>query len=143
MPNDFFAPIAVVILVGVAGIAFSSAFVSGTPEQTANESLTVDYTTEVSVAQSAIEYGDSPVLTNSSGDELERGTDYAWNNTVGNVTFSNTPNTTSGETVAIEYRYRQPDETQQTTGQTLNASTTVLALAVMLLAVGYVVREVL
>jgi len=130
------------MLLAVAAVAFSPAFVAGTDRNTAvNESITVDYTQPVSVANDAVEYGETATVYDADGNELAAGTDYSWNATAGNVTWQNTSQTTDGETAAITYDYRTADDQQRTTAGIVSIFGTALMFLGPLLAVGYVYRE--
>lgn len=114
--GDSIAQVAVVILLlGLAVPALATAHEqAGTPVEY-EEMLTVDYNTPSAVNEnSTVEnYGDDPTLTNSSNGQLVAGTDYEWNATSGEVTWFNTSNTTSGESVDIIYRaHQRTGETQ-------------------------------
>lgn len=85
----------------------------------ANEQLTVNYSVESGVdePQYVRTYLDNETIVDSGGTTLTEGTDYEWNTSVGNVTWIDTTETSEGETVTIDYAYRQPtDGTRLTAG---------------------------
>lgn len=99
-----------VLLLQAVGVGYSDA------AQTAgvtNESMTVNYSAPVSVANtSAHAYSDTVTIYNASGSELVADTDYTWHSSNGSVSWANTTNTTDGETAAISYDYEyHSDET--------------------------------
>jgi len=144
MSNDLFGVIALIIILGVGAVAFAPAYVDGTDRQSVtNESITVDYNVPQSVAESGLEYDDTVAVYNSSGDKLAAGSDYAWNATAGNVTFQNTSATTDGETASISYQYRSASEQHETRAGIAGFVGQALTWLLVLLAGGYVFREVL
>jgi len=145
MSNDLFGVVAVVVVLGVAGVALGPAFAdSADRAAVVNESISVNYQTEQSVSQHSIDYSGTVTVRNASGSELTAGDDYRWDSSVGNVTWLNTTRTSSGESASISYGYAAPSEQQQTRADTLGALSRVVGLVLpFLLAVGYVIREVL
>lgn len=141
MSNDLFGVVAIVLVVAIGAVAFGPAFVAGSDRVDASESLTVDYASNVSVSESGLRYAESVTITNSSGGELEPGTDYAWLAGAGAVDFRNTSATTSGETVEIVYEYREAGDRQRTVAGVVNALHLPLVLVIFLLAGGYIFRE--
>jgi hypothetical protein len=141
MSNDLFGVVAIVLVVAIGAVAFGPAFVAGSDRVGASESLTVDYASNVSVSESGLRYADSVTITNSSGGELERGTDYVWLVEKGAVDFKNTSATTSGESVEIAYQYREADDRQRTTAAIVETLHLPLVLVLFLLAGGYIFRE--
>jgi hypothetical protein len=140
MSNDLFGVVAVLLVVGVGVVAFTPAFASGSDRVTAVDTLTVDYSGEQSVSESGLRYADSVIVT-ENGTQLEPDVDYQWNETAGNVSFVNTSATTSGDSVEVEYQYRQADARQQTIGGVVEALGIPLTFLLFLLAGGYVFRE--
>jgi hypothetical protein len=144
MSNDLFGVIALIIILGVGAVAFAPAYVDGADRQSVtNESITVDYATPQSVSESGLEYDDTVTVYNSSGAQLDAGTDYEWNATSGNVTFQNTSATTDGETASISYQYRAASEQHETRAGIAGFVGQALTWLLVLLAGGYVFREVL
>lgn len=143
MSNDLFGAIALLLVLGVAAVAFGPAYVSGADRvSVTNESITVDYDTPQSVDEEGLEYADAVTVRNASGDELAAEA-YRWNTTSGNVTFQNTSTTTEGESATISYQYRAADEQHETRAGILAFSGQALTWLLVLLAGGYVFREVL
>lgn len=144
MSNDLFGVIALLIILGVGAVAFAPAYVDGADRQSVtNESITVDYTDQQPVAESGVTYDQTVTVYNSSGAELAAGTDYAWNATAGNVTFSNTSATSDGATATISYQYRAASEQHETRAHIAGFVGQALTWLLVLLAGGYVFREVL
>lgn len=144
MSNDLFGVIALIVILGVGAVAFAPAYVDGADRTTVtNESITVDYSGSQPVAESGLEYADTVDVYNASGAELAAGTDYDWNATDGNVTFQNTSATTDGETATITYQYREASEQHETRAGIAGFVGQALTWLLVLLAGGYVFREVL
>jgi len=141
MTNDLFGLVVIVLVVAIGAVAFGPAFVSGSDRVDASESLTVDYANNASVSESGLRYDERVTITNSSGGELEPGTDYVWLVEEGAIDFRNTSATTSGETVQIEYQYREAGDRQRTTAAIVNTLNIPLVLVIFLLAGGYIFRE--
>jgi len=141
MSNDLFGVVAIVLVVAIGAVAFGPAFVAGSDRVETSESLTVDYAGNVSVSEGGLRYGDSVTITNSSGGELEPGTDYVWLVEQGAVDFQNTSATTSGESVEIAYQYREAGDRQRTAAAIVKTLNIPLVLVVFLLAGGYIFRE--
>jgi len=141
MSNDLFGVVAIVLVVAIGAVAFGPAFVAGSDRVDASESLTVNYASNVSVSESGLRYAESVTITNSSGGELEPGTDYVWLVEQGAVDFRNTSATTSGEVVEIAYQYREAGGRQRTVAGVVNALHLPLVLVIFLLAGGYIFRE--
>lgn len=80
-----------------------------------NESITVDYSDPVQVAETGVAYthNDTVTVYNSSDALLVPGTDYDWNATSAAVTWYDTANTTDGETASITYDYTAPPDSNQ------------------------------
>jgi hypothetical protein len=136
MSNDLFGVIALIVILGVGAVAFAPAYADGADRQSVtNESITV--------AESGLEYDDTVSVTNSSGAELAAGTDYDWNATAGNVTFQNTSATSDGETATISYQYREASAQHETRAGIAGFVGQALTWLLVLLAGGYVFREVL
>jgi hypothetical protein len=141
MTNDLFGLVVIVLVVAIGAVAFGPAFVSGSDRVDASESLTVDYASNVSVSESGLRYAEGVTITNSSGGELEADSDYVWLVEEGAIDFRNTSATTSGETVQIEYQYREAGDRQRTTAAIVNTLNIPLVLVIFLLAGGYIFRE--
>lgn len=144
MSNDLFGVIALIIILGVGAVAFAPAYVDGADRQSVtNESITVDYTSPQSVSESGLEYDDTVAVYNSSGAQLDAGADYEWDATAGNVTFQNTSTTSDGETATVTYQYRAASEQHETRAGIAGFVGQALTWLLVLLAGGYVFREVL
>jgi len=99
----------VTLLLG-ANAAYASPS-STTVETVSDEEMTVNYTVESSAdAEYARNFLNNETITDSDGNTLSEGTDYDWNTSNGNVTWYDTAETTSGETVTIDYAYNRPTE---------------------------------
>lgn len=142
MSNDLFGVVAVLLVVGLGVVAFTPAYASGSDRVTAVDTLTVDYQTEQSVAESGLRYADSVTVT-VNGSVLESGVDYRWDERTGNVTFINTSATTTNDSADIRYQYREAGTRQQTVGAVIEALGTPLVFLLFLLAGGYVFRELI
>lgn len=138
MSNDLFGAVAVLVIIGVGVVAFTPAFASGADRVTASDTVSVDYDNASTVSESGLRYDDEITATNASGTELEAGVDYEWNETDGNITFSNTSATSSGESVDVVYQYREADDRQQTIGTVIQGLGLPLVMLLFLLAGGYV-----
>lgn len=110
--GDSIAQVAVVILLlalSVPALATAHEY-SGTP-LSYEETLSVDYSSTSSVSEGAtVEgFGTDPTLSND-GSILVEDEDYRWNSSSGAVTWINSSNTTSGDTVVIGYAAYQRTE---------------------------------
>jgi len=112
--GDSIAQVAVVILLLVLAVpALATANeLAGTPLEY-SEQVTVDYSTDSSVSESATVEGYSETVTiTADGTQLVAGTDYVWNDSAGTVDWQDTTNTTAGQTASIEYSaYQRTGET--------------------------------
>jgi len=143
MSNDFFGVVALLMILGIGAVAFGGVYANGgAPERVDNETVTVDYSSPQSVQQSGLSYDDRVTVRNGSGAVLDAETDYQWNATSGEVTFLNTSATTSGGDATITYQYRAETDTHQSTGRVISMLSTFLTWGLILLAGGYVFREV-
>lgn len=103
MGDTKFGALVILVLIGVTVGVLPAAMADGASETTVtDEELTVDYDAESSVAESGDFYSEIVEIDNA-GTTLEAGTDYTWNNEIGNVTWIDTTATTEGDTVAINY----------------------------------------
>lgn len=102
---------AVILLLALAVPALATAHEFAGSPTPYSEDMTIDYTNESAVSQPAtVEgYGTDPVVS-VDGDELVRGTDYTWSASTGTIDWSNTANTSSGDTATVEYRAFQRTE---------------------------------
>jgi hypothetical protein len=100
-----------------------------------NESITVDYSAPVAVQSQPdpVRYNDTVTIENATGDVLTAGTDYAWNETSGEVTWFDTNATTDGETAYIDYQYYTPTESQAAGGGLMQIGGIGLVLLLFLL----------
>jgi len=98
----------VVLLLGLSVPALGAAYADAGTPMDYSETLTVDYTTDSTVSETATSegYGPNPTIT-ADGSQLEAGSDYLWNDSDGSVDWINTTNSTSGDTAAIEYSANQ------------------------------------
>jgi len=143
MANDLFGVVALLVILGIGGVALGPAAVSGGElVEVAGEPVTVDYSGNVSVDESGQRYADRVSVTNASGAELDRRTDFTWNATTGNLTFANTSATTAGDTVSVDYQYRQQTPLVTGIAEIINTLGVVVAWGLLILASGYVIREV-
>lgn len=114
--SDTIVQLAVVILLlGLAVPTLATAHSdAGTPFEF-EDSVTVSYSGSVSVGATSTSegYGGAPTLVNATGTTLVAGTDYSWDSDTGEISFQQTANTTSGESITITYRaYQRTDETE-------------------------------
>lgn len=113
--GDSIAQLAVVILLLVLAVpALATAYdYAGTPFDQ-SEDLTVDYTDGSQVSANAtLEGYDDPEIVTQDGTTLVEGDDYAFDESSGDVTWYNTSNTSSGDTVTAEFvAYQRTAETQ-------------------------------
>jgi hypothetical protein len=112
--GDSIAQVAVVILLLSLSVpALATAYeYAGTPIAY-EEDVTVDYNATVAVSENAtVEgYGDDVQVT-TDGTGLVRGADFTWDASAGELSFSDTANTSSGDTARVEYRaYQRTEET--------------------------------
>lgn len=112
--GDTVAHVAVVILLlllAVPALATAHEY-AGTPFEY-QESITVDYSSATNVSENAtVEgYGENVTIV-VDGTELVAGSDYAWDDSDGQVTWYNSSNTTDGDAATIEYvAYQRTAET--------------------------------
>jgi hypothetical protein len=143
MANDLFGVVALLVILGIGGVALGPAAVSGGElVEVAGEPVTVDYSGTVAVDESGQRYADRVTVRNASGAELDRRTDFTWNATAGNLTFSNTSATTAGNTATVDYQYRQQTPLVTGIAEIINTLGVVIAWGLLILASGYVIREV-
>lgn len=131
MPDgDTIAQVAVVVvLLGLSAPALATAHdYAGTPYEYTEE-LSVDYSSSTAVSETATRegYGRNVTIV-VDGTTLERGVDYEWNATSGEVTWSNASATTDGETATITYRAYQRTPQTQAAWTTLAPLTTLFGL---------------
>ncbi|MFW5905408.1 MAG: hypothetical protein ACOCUO_01010 [archaeon] len=104
-----------VVLVGVLGIAWAvSAQYDQAPETTTNvtdEDIVADTGnwTGVDAPDYALSFDDE-TITNSSGTQLDEGSDYDWNSSTGEIHWYNTSAVSDGETMQIDYSYSAKTE---------------------------------
>lgn len=80
-----------------------------------NESVTADpgNTTTVDAPSYALRYQDNETITNSTGTQLQEGTDYEWNTSTGEITWFNTDSVSDGEQMTVDYTYVSKSETSR------------------------------
>lgn len=129
----------VVLVVGslAAGASLSSAthvFV------VQNESVTVDYNTNTTVANAdvAVSFYDNETVRNASGAALTEGTDYEWDSANGTINWLNTAATTDGASATMSYAYDAPSQRSRDLSGVLTLVGQGLALLVLLMG-GFVV----
>jgi len=99
----------VTILLGANAVYASPS--STTTETVSGEQMTVNYSVESSAdAEYARTFLNNETITDSDGNTLTEGTDYAWNTSNGNVTWFDTAETAADEIVTIDYAYQRPTE---------------------------------
>ncbi len=113
--GDTIAQVAVVVLLLVLSVpALATAYdYAGTPMDY-EETVSVDYQNETEVSEPATleGYGDEPTIV-VNGTTLVRGTDYAWNDSAGEITWYDTANTSSGADARVEYAaYQRTAQTE-------------------------------
>lgn len=101
----------------------------------ANESISVDYTSESSVDADAAEYSSTVTVRNETGVSLENGTDYVWDGQNGTVDWQNTDNTDDGDTAYIDYEYHARTQTTSLAHNTLNVLGAVIPILVVVVVV--------
>jgi hypothetical protein len=142
MANDLFGVVALLVVLGIGGVALGPAAVAGGElVDVSGEPVTVGYGSPTAVDESGERFTDEVRVTNASGAELDRRTDFRWNSTTGEITFLNTSSTTVGETATINYQYRQQTALTSGLADIINTLGVVLTFGLMILAAGYVMRE--
>jgi hypothetical protein len=130
----------VAILLGLvlpaANIGYAGA---QTLQPVTGESVTVDYDSPVAVDQEAGTYSDSVTVRNATGSELAAGTDYTWDASAGELSFSNTSNTTDGESANIDYSYEGHSQTDKNIDGVLSNVGGWIGLLLLLVAVATLV----
>jgi hypothetical protein len=101
----------VVVLVAVLLPAANFAYAEQATTTTVQEEIQVDHGASTSVATNAAVYGDNVTITTSGGNTLEADSDYRWDAAFGSVYWPENSDAPDGETVDIEYRYSESDDT--------------------------------
>lgn len=99
------------------------------------ESITVDYSQPTPVDIDAVRYSDTVTITNADDNTLTAGIDYTWNASTGEVTWINTPATTDGDPVSIDYGYYKRSQETDLASGVLSPLIKVVALMVIMVAV--------
>jgi len=132
--------IAVIVVVLLAGAAFSAFAIADTAQDDAaqenatvtNETLTQEAGTYQLVSQATDEFttgfNDSVTVYNSSDVELTAGADYRWNATDGAILFESSPRTQDGASANITYQYQQNTAGVQEVSGPLNTITANMGL---------------
>lgn len=109
--------VAVVLFVAVVGVAFATLQITDTARGEANRIQEFQENESISqevgiwqfvnkaVADDTAGFNDNVTVYNSTGVELERGTDYEWNESDGKINYKNTPKVTDGNVGNISYVY--------------------------------------
>jgi hypothetical protein len=143
MANDLFGVVALLVVLGIGGVALGPAAVSGGElVQVDGEPVSVSYGSPTPVDESGQRFADRVTVRNATGDELDRRTDFRWNSTTGEITFLNTNSTTAGNTATVDYQYRQQTALVAGIAEIINTLGVVIAWGLLILASGYVIREV-
>lgn len=126
-----------VVLVGVLGIAWAvGAQYQAAPEQTytANESVAASVGNWTAVGPSyAQSFYDNETITNSSGTQLQEGTDYDWNTSTGAVRWYDTSSVSDGEQMQIDYAYSAKTEQARTARKILSVPINIILPAGVLI----------
>lgn len=118
--SDTITQLAVVILLlGMAvptlGVAYSD---SSTPTQY-SESAVVDYTADYNLNETATDEGYGNIEITVDDQQLVEGTDFRFDSTAGSVEWTNTTNTSAGDTASIDYTAAQRTVETETAYQIL------------------------
>jgi len=106
-----------VVLAGVMGVAWAvGAQYQDAPETThsvTDEAATADVGnwTSVDAPDYATSFYDNETITNSSGTQLQEGSDYDWNASTGSIRWYDTASVDDGESMSVDYSYRSKTET--------------------------------
>jgi len=111
--GDSIAQVAVVILLlslAVPALATAHEY-SGSPFEY-SDSAAVDYNNTTSVSQPATAEGYSTniTITTENGKVLNAGEDYQWNDSTGDINWTDNVNTNDGEAVTVDYAAYQRTE---------------------------------
>jgi len=134
-----------VILVAVLGIAWAvGAQYQQAPETTTNvtdEDVVADVGnwTAVDAPEHARSFGDDEVITNSSGTQLDEGSDYDWNASTGEIYWYDTSSVSDGETMQADYSYTSKTEEARTARQVLSVPIEIILPAGVLIVVAMAV----
>jgi len=132
--------LAVVALFAVLLLPMINVAYEGTAEPATvdNESIVVDYNETVSVdeAPEAFQFNESVTARNSSGGELEAGTDYTWDAENGSVTWINTTATSDGEEASISYGYTVQSQTNENIAAILAPLSAPLGYLILIIGLG-------
>jgi len=143
MANDLFGFVALLVVLGIGGVALGPAAVSGGElVQVDGEPVSVSYGSPTPVDESGQRFADRVTVRNATGDELDRRTDFRWNSTSGEITFLNSSSTAAGDTATVDYQYRQQTALVTGIAEIINTLGVVIAWGLLILASGYVIREV-
>lgn len=113
--------VAVLVVVGLPLGLNTAASDSGQLEVVENETVTVDYDSDIDLGPDhAYNFSDTVEVRNSSDAVLEEGTDYEWNATDGTLRFLNSSATSEGESATVTYEYQAQTAETRTVGTTLS-----------------------
>jgi len=115
-----------VILVATLGTAWAvGAQYQQAPETTTNvtdEEVVADVGnwTAVDAPDHAQSFGDDEVITNSTGTQLDEGSDYDWNASTGEIRWYDTSSVSDGETMQADYSYTSKTQEARTVRKVLS-----------------------
>lgn len=124
---------ALVLLIPLAGAGYDDA----TQPREANETAEVVYSNPYELQQQDVAGYGNLTVTNSSGTQLVNTTDYTFDRGNGEVDFSNTSKTSSGELVTVNYTFFVHTEAQRTSETVLASLAPWLGLLLVVAAMGY------
>jgi len=131
--------VGIVLVLTMAGGAYGDATVQETVD---NQSVTVNYSTGSQLdATDVVSYGDATVR-NASGDVLTEGTDYDYEQSVGEINWTNTANTTAGTNATVTFDHVTHQEQARLVATLLQPLSTVLGFAPWLVGLGVVLLVV-
>jgi len=138
MGDTKFGALVIFAVVGFLVAGGGSALVAGAQANAVdNESFSVDYTSDYSVAETGIEYRYEVTVRDKNFNELTRGIDYEWDESSGDVTMLDTSATNSGETAYVTYTVEQVTDESERYADLIGPLLVALALtAALILGLG-------
>ena len=126
-----------VVLGGFAVTASANEVASNT-RTVANETVVVEYDTDLRVRQAGAQAMlDGETVRNAGGDELTEGVDYEYDTDAGTVRFLNTTNTSAGAPARVSYDYvGRPASTRAVMGIMPTLATGLAYLGLLLAPLG-------
>lgn len=127
--------VGVVLFLSMAGGAYADATVNKTID---NQSVSVNYSVDSQLdATDVVSYGGATVR-NSSGDVLTEGTDYDYEQSVGEINWTSTTNTTAGNNATASFEYVTHQEQARLVATLLRPVSAVLGFTPWLVGLGVV-----